>query len=227
MGDDHAYYNLADIYYYGSQGTKKDVYRAIELYQKAIDLGFPNAMNNLAIVYHYGLDEEGIKKNLRKAIELYENAIKLGEPNAYFNLALIYELGDLESNIERDADKACSLYFQSFSNYDLETSKLRFLYIIENQAEKIVWKTEYHQFWKKDTLSQNQIISLLLISKHRLKLQNKTLQSVLVKGITMNVIKYLCHFSSNRIVSGELDKMVSFEKEAPHQEQNNKVCITF
>jgi TPR repeat protein len=65
--------NLANCYQNG-EGVDKNLSKAIELYEQAVQLRDPRAMTNLAICYQNG---EGVDKNLSKAIEFYEQAVQL------------------------------------------------------------------------------------------------------------------------------------------------------
>ena len=156
-------------------------------------------MNNLAIIYQFGDEEEGVQKNVLRAIELYEKAIEFGESYSLFNLALIYEFGNKEEKIDIDINRACSLFFQRILIDEDEKSKNRFEDLILKHQNQVVWRKDYHLYWKtkENKTSFNQkIILLLLISKHKKDLKNKNLNFVFVRGITIEIIKYFCHFSS-------------------------------
>jgi TPR repeat protein len=56
-------------------GVTKSAEKAVELYERAIELGNASAMFNLAVCYENG---EGVTKSAEKAVELYERAIELG-----------------------------------------------------------------------------------------------------------------------------------------------------
>lgn len=69
---------LGGIYEYGL-GVKKDVNKAVELYEKAVDLQNPQAMYIVGKMYEKGEYKE---KNITKARDYYQNAAKLGSPEA-------------------------------------------------------------------------------------------------------------------------------------------------
>ena len=109
-------YNLAQIYE-GGEGIEKDLAKAIELYEKSVELNNSYSMNNLAFIYEVG--NEIIKKDSKKAISLYEKAAKLNNSSAIYNLALIYEKGD--GVIEKNLEKAIELYENSANLKDLDS----------------------------------------------------------------------------------------------------------
>ena len=86
------------------QGGSKDDAKAIELYEKAIQLGNAAAMTNRAFMHHQG---EGDSPDYAKAIELYEKAIKLGNAVAMTNRASMHRHGQGGS---KDYAKAIELY---------------------------------------------------------------------------------------------------------------------
>ena len=64
----------AEKYYHG-EGVKKDLNKAIQYYQQAVDLKHPPSIYNLALCYQKG---EGVKMDLRKANQLFKEAKELG-----------------------------------------------------------------------------------------------------------------------------------------------------
>ena len=59
---------------------------------------------------------------------------------------------------------------------------------------KVEWREEYHPFWNCPEGVNSQIVCLLLISRNK-KESKKKESDFLVKGITIKIIKYLCHFT--------------------------------
>ena len=222
--------NLAFLIKDGNEklGIKKDFNRAIQLYHRASELNYADAMNSLAIIYKNGDKKNGFKKDVFKAIELYERAIKLGELKALYNLAIIYEKGDVDCKIEPDFIKCCSLLYQRFSSDDDKASKRRFLYLIEKEQKNLVWRTDYHIYWKKDINLNKKINLILLISKNRnvLSKDNSLIKHVFVKGISFEIIKYLCHFSPCETMK-EDEKIPPPQKTPNNTPNNQKNCIIF
>ena len=201
-GDRDAMFNIARFYEKGDkkEGFEKNFSLSIHYYEIAAKLGHSSAMNNLGIIYECGKEKYGIKKNVRKAFELYEYGCSLNNIYAMYNLAFLYKEGDQGAKIERDINKACSLYFQRFSVDDHQSSMKHLMEIFKNSQNEIVWRQEYHTFWNKESNLNPKIIFLLLISKHRNEMKNKPLiKGVFVKGITLKISKYLCHFSTVNI----------------------------
>jgi TPR repeat protein len=71
-------FNLA-VCYANGEGVTKSAEKAVELYERAIELGNASAMFNLAVCYENGT---GVTKSAEKAVELYERAIELGNASA-------------------------------------------------------------------------------------------------------------------------------------------------
>ena len=82
-GDPMAIYNLGTKYERGIYGVEKDVTRAVELYERAAELGLKEAHHNLGVLYHEGKE---VVKDMDKAIRHYEAAAMLGDVSARFNL---------------------------------------------------------------------------------------------------------------------------------------------
>lgn len=68
-----SFFNLGYAYQYG-EGTEMDMFAAFEAYQKAADLGVPQAMNNLAMFYETGIV---VSRDLDKADDLCRAATKI------------------------------------------------------------------------------------------------------------------------------------------------------
>ena len=76
------------------KGTKNNTRKAIEIYEKGVEMGDDCSMTNLAFIFKNGDDKEGIKMDLQKAIKLYERSVEMGNSNAMNNLAIIYQKGN-------------------------------------------------------------------------------------------------------------------------------------
>ena len=96
-------FQLARAYY-----AKEDFNNSFSFSKKAVQLGSAEAINLLALHYHYA---EGTDENFTKAIELYQKAIEMGNTDALVNLGIMYEEGN--DFIKKDLDKAISLYNQA------------------------------------------------------------------------------------------------------------------
>ena len=82
-GDPVAMYNLATEHISGRYGVEKNVARAVEMYERAADLGVKEAHFNLACLYNKGTD---VEKDTAKAFHHYEAAAMCGQVNARYNL---------------------------------------------------------------------------------------------------------------------------------------------
>jgi len=82
--------NLA-LYYLAGKGVKKDVARAIDLLEKAFDLGLARAGYNLGKMYY---DGDGVPIDYNKAFEWYRRAAENGNKRSQFATGILYFLGD-------------------------------------------------------------------------------------------------------------------------------------
>ena len=81
--DPVAIYNLGNQHRHGLYGLVKDVTMAVELYERAAELGLIIAHYNLGILYDKGTD---VEKDMAKALQHYEVAAMCGHVSARFNL---------------------------------------------------------------------------------------------------------------------------------------------
>ena len=82
-GDPVAIWFLGAKYQYGDYGLEKDVARAVELYERAAELGVKEAHFSLGCMYAKGAD---VEKDMAKAIMHYEAAAMCGDVLARNNL---------------------------------------------------------------------------------------------------------------------------------------------
>ena len=87
-------YQLGARYYWGDDNTERDLDKAIEYLQKAIELytkaskqGNEYALYNLACYYEKG---EGIEQDYEKAVELYTEAARRGHSKAQLCLGSLF-----------------------------------------------------------------------------------------------------------------------------------------
>ena len=88
--DPEGIYNLAISYRDGRDGLEEDVPRAVELFERAAELGSKDAHYDLATIFNEHTAGEGIDKDMARALEHYEFAAKQGHVAARHNLG-IYE----------------------------------------------------------------------------------------------------------------------------------------
>ena len=81
--DPAAIYFLGNQYESGQYGLEKDVTRAVELYERAAELGVKEAHSCLGVLYDVGID---VEKDTDKAIRHYEAAAMSGYVSARYNL---------------------------------------------------------------------------------------------------------------------------------------------
>ena len=85
-----------DIYnqgcqYYKGDGVSVDKQKAVELWQKAAELGNDKAQYNLGACYN---DGDGVEKNKEEAVKWFRKAAEQGNAEAQFNLGNRYYAGD-------------------------------------------------------------------------------------------------------------------------------------
>ncbi|EJK48605.1 hypothetical protein THAOC_32582, partial [Thalassiosira oceanica] len=83
VGDPMAIYTIGRAYDDGRYGLEKDVTRAIELYERAAELGIKDAHYCLGCTYDEGTD---VERDAAKAIQHYEAAAMCGYVDARHNL---------------------------------------------------------------------------------------------------------------------------------------------
>ena len=95
-GDPVAIHHLGHTYRTGDNGLEKDVTRAVELWERAAELGLKEAHNSLGCLYDEGTDVEmDVEKDIAKAMLHWEAAAVKGDVLARHNLgALEWEAGN-------------------------------------------------------------------------------------------------------------------------------------
>ncbi|MEC9343213.1 MAG: caspase family protein [Pseudomonadota bacterium] len=89
-GDPEAMFELGRLFEKGI-GVAQDVPRALELFGKAADLGFADAINDLGFLHFQG--GEGVLRDQRKALDHFARAAELRHPEAMFNYAALIDDG--------------------------------------------------------------------------------------------------------------------------------------
>jgi len=115
-----AYNNLAFLYEITKE--KKDINKAMSLYQYAAKHGMAKAMYNLAMCYYNG---EDIKKDDNNAFYWFRQASLKKHEKAQYYLATYYERGLV---IKKDINKAAQLYkVSAYAGYRKSYDKLKYL----------------------------------------------------------------------------------------------------
>jgi len=81
--DPIAIFNLGCEYRYGSSGFPQDYKKALELFRRAGELGYPKSYYNIGYAYDNG---EGVEVDEKKANHYYELAAMQGDSRARYNL---------------------------------------------------------------------------------------------------------------------------------------------
>ena len=87
FNDPAAIHQLGSLYYDGDFGFPVNHSKAVEFYQKASELGYPESHLSLGNVYE---DGDGVQVDTKKAIHHFQIAAMMGNNNARYNLG-IYE----------------------------------------------------------------------------------------------------------------------------------------
>lgn len=204
-GNPDSMFRLAELHYFADLSEpEQDFKKAFEFYKKSANKNHLNAL--LCVAFFYKRGEEGyFEKCIKKSIFYFEKCAQLNCSTAYCQLSLYYKNGDENEELEKDIDKAAFFMLKSFlfqkNNENQKLSKELLEFISTNRIE---WKPEYHIYWNassslntfydfKSDLDQ-QVFIVLCISKFRFSSNNFSVRSLLVKGISLLVIKFLCHF---------------------------------
>lgn len=99
-GEPEAMFELARILELGL-GTEKDTARALELYKKAADQNFGDALNNLGFFYARG--DYGLPQDVPTAISYFERAANVRHREAMYNYAAMINAGQVPGKGPADA----------------------------------------------------------------------------------------------------------------------------
>ena len=81
---------LGWIYRWGAGGVDKDINKAMQEWEKAVQMGDPEGCNGLGLVYHYGRE---VEIDGEKALMYYQMAVDQGYPAAAVNLGVMLHEG--------------------------------------------------------------------------------------------------------------------------------------
>ena len=83
-------YTLASLYIEGNYGIQQNMQRGVELMHKAAELGYPDAQNELGVLYYQG---EGVSQNYTEAFKWVQMSANAGSALAQRNLGMFYKQG--------------------------------------------------------------------------------------------------------------------------------------
>ncbi len=86
-----AQYELANLYYTGSEGAEQSFEKAVQWYEKAAKKGHAVSQFYLSAMY---TDGTGVKKDLDKTFEWTKKAAEQGLAEAEYNLGYMFETGE-------------------------------------------------------------------------------------------------------------------------------------
>jgi TPR repeat protein len=93
LNNPHAMQVFAFYLYKDGNKSEQTLQSAIKLYDRAIELNYPQAMYQRAELYEKGLGEPDSKPNYQAAFQLYQRAVELNHDWSMYNLAIMYEKG--------------------------------------------------------------------------------------------------------------------------------------
>ncbi|CAH9050687.1 Secretory immunoglobulin A-binding protein EsiB [Pseudoalteromonas holothuriae] len=140
MGYGPGIYELAKMYQ-GGHGVPKNLRKAAQLFQDAINTGVADAMFSLAVMHEQG---QGVKQDKQKAVELYTRAAKKNLAAAQFNLGVMYTNGD---GVIKDYYTAMDWYEKAAaSNYTLAQFNMALMYyqglgVTKNIEKSYIWNS--------------------------------------------------------------------------------------
>ncbi len=124
-GNAEAQHDLAAIYTAGQGGVAQNFERASLWFRESADNGVSNAMYNLGVLYHQGLNGT---KDMNKALYWYREAAKAGHPEAQYNLGIAYIEG-----IGTDYDpKIAAMFFERAANNGVPEAAYNLGLVYEN-----------------------------------------------------------------------------------------------
>ncbi len=91
----------------GSNGVKRDIYKAFNKYLQAADDGHPIAQYKVGACYYYG---SGTKKNSKKAFQYWSQASQADIAEAHYELGKMYYYGE---KCKRNYDTALELFHKA------------------------------------------------------------------------------------------------------------------
>ena len=186
-GQSESLASLAWMYQKGL-GVAKDSQKAFLLLEKSAQEG--NVVGYIAMATMY-MNGDGVEKDLKKAFECVKRGADEGEPNSCNILGELFISG---RGTQVDLEEAANYLHKAYKS----TLNLGF-----NSFQKILhsgqvsWRKEFHEYWKGETGLNEQILCLLLSSKSKSSSTNHTVKSILVTGVVLNIVKFLCHLRQN------------------------------
>ena len=99
-GSAEAQFELAQLYEKGL-GVPQDPARALELYHRAADQDFADALNDLGFIYFQG--GLNVTRDPARALKFFEQAANMRQPQAMFNFAAMIDDGNIAGRGPTDA----------------------------------------------------------------------------------------------------------------------------
>jgi TPR repeat protein len=189
-------YRLGNYY----QFTNINIEKAIKYYERSIELGIGGALYRLIRIYKKG--EIGVEIDMKKVFGLYEKGFKMNDKSCTFKLYKFYSKG---KHTQVDPDKAAFYLNECYKFFSPKYIGKEFKKLFSEN--KVEWRKEYHENWLDIEILNPQIITLLLVSKNRKECVFKGSHN-LVKGIVMEIVKFLCNFQHTSCLNNKKEEKI-------------------
>ena len=129
---------------------------------------------------------------MEKTLFWFERSAKRRNKNCIITLTKFYSQGKIVPKNNKKVIEICLLAIKLKRKVKTMEKQLKEILVLGEEE----WTPKLNIYWPfvDKEISQKQIFCLLLLSKVRSHSPSKTVSLVLLKGITMVIIKYLCHF---------------------------------
>lgn len=138
-GDSNASMLLAQLYYFGTEGTDPDYKKARYHFEYAVTLGFDSASAFLGQIYYRG---EGVPIDYEKAYAYFVKASDKNVPAALNGLGLMYWRGQV---VEKNLDMAES-YFKQAADLKYPEAYYNYALVLLEQPEVFTTEKVFQNF---------------------------------------------------------------------------------
>lgn len=138
-GDSNANILLAQLYYFGTEGSDPDYEKARYYFENAVSLGFDSASGFLGQIYHRG---EGVDIDYEKAYFYFSKAAEKNVPAALNGLGLMYWHGQV---VEKNLDIAES-YFKQAADLKYPEAFYNYALVLLDQPEVFTTEKIFQNF---------------------------------------------------------------------------------
>lgn len=176
-------------------GRLNSIQPVIEWYEKAVDAGSPEAMNQLALIYFRG---RGTEINIDRAIHLFKSSAELGNKYAQYNMGLRYDQG---TGVGVDKSKAYQYYFlaakQGFGNAQVAIADMLYMGngVAKSIHESMIWYEKAAQNGNERAMYN---IGTFLLDSNDISIALNYLHSASEIGSSEAALVLANHYESNQ-----------------------------